>query len=58
MVARSRPVGINPRPTPPKPKTDEDRLRELREAVQRHTSGLAKAIADLAELELKRKLAA
>lgn len=54
--AKSMPVGINPRPAPPK--TDEDRLRELREAVQRHTSGLAKAIADLAELELKRKLAA
>jgi hypothetical protein len=55
MVARTTPTVIS-KPVPPKP--EDDRLKELQDAVQRHSSGLAKAIAGLALLEAKRQIAA
>lgn len=55
MVARSMPVGIKPHP---KPKSDEERLRELRDAQERHYKGLTKVIAEIAIIEAKRNKAA
>ena len=55
MVARTTPTVVM-KPGPPKP--EDDKLKELQDAIQRHSNGLAKAIAAMAVLEAKRQIAA
>jgi hypothetical protein len=56
MVARTTPTVVM-KPGPPKPEDDTERLRQLQDAVLRHSNGLAKAIAGMAVLEAKRQIA-